>query len=146
MTIHEFFVRGVPGPQGSKVRTRYGMREASALVQPWREAVVSQIMRVSLNDLRLDGPLYAEIVFWFERPKSHFRTGKFAHELRPDAPIYVTKPPDIDKLQRSTYDALTQSGMIVDDSRIVANYNEKRYCDQNQRTPGALIKVKQIGS
>ena len=33
-------VDGVPAPQGSKIRTRYGMREASKRVGPWREAVL----------------------------------------------------------------------------------------------------------
>ena len=34
-------VVGKPAAQGSKVRTRYGMREASQFVAPWRNQIVS---------------------------------------------------------------------------------------------------------
>ena len=36
-------VTGVPAPQGSKVRTRYGMREASKRVKPWREQLKGRV-------------------------------------------------------------------------------------------------------
>ena len=32
-------VIGKPAPQGSKIRTRYGMREASEYVAPWRSFI-----------------------------------------------------------------------------------------------------------
>jgi hypothetical protein len=38
-------------------------------------------------------PIEAELNFYFERPKLHFRTGKFADQLKPDAPVYHSKKP-----------------------------------------------------
>mgnify|MGYP003562711459 CR=1 FL=1 len=36
ITLH---VEGIPAPQGSKTRTRWGMRESSQRVAPWRAAL-----------------------------------------------------------------------------------------------------------
>jgi hypothetical protein len=38
-------------------------------------------------------PIEAELNFYFERPKVHFRTGKFADQLKPNAPVYHSKKP-----------------------------------------------------
>ena len=37
-----------------------------------------------------EGPVAMTATFYFSRPKSHFRTGKFAHVLKPDAPLWHT--------------------------------------------------------
>lgn len=38
-----------------------------------------------------EGPLQMELYFFFGRPKSHYRTGKFSHILKPDAPLWFTQ-------------------------------------------------------
>ena len=140
--IVKFRVHGTPAPQGSKVRTRYGMREASLLVGPWREAVVGQVMRDGNHDMNLDGPLYVEAVFWHKRPGKHYGTKNGQPYIKDNAPTWVATTPDHDKCLRSTFDGLTQSGLIVDDSRIVVIYSEQRY--SNDHFTGADIIVKQI--
>ena len=137
-------VHGTPAPQGSKVRTRYGMREASKKVAPWREAVVSQIMRQGLQDTRLGVPLSVQVTFYFNRPKAHYGTMKGQPYLREDAPMWVAKTPDIDKCLRSTFDALTQSGLIEDDALIVIVRATQRYVAHGQ-SEGALIEVMPAG-
>lgn len=62
--------------------------------------------------------LTVELEFRLARPKAHFRTGKKAHLLRDDAPARPEGTPDIDKLARSTLDALT--GIVFDDDKRVA--------------------------
>ena len=47
--------------------------------------------------------------------------------------------PDIDKLLRSTLDALGEAGLWADDSQVVHVQSSKDYADD--RPPGALIKV-----
>jgi len=42
-------------------------------------------------------------------------------------------------LIRSTLDALTQSGVITDDSRVVQVHARKIYADE--RSPGAQIRI-----
>ena len=43
-------VVGKPAPQGSKVSTRFGMREASQFVAPWRNQVVSACIEQRINE------------------------------------------------------------------------------------------------
>ena len=135
-----FTVHGTPAPQGSKIRTRYGMREASTKLMPWREAIVSQIIRDGLNDTLLDGPLTVRAVFMFPRPKAHFGVKSGVPYLKDTAPRFKTTAPDLDKLCRSLGDALTQSGLITDDDRIARWETEKRYCNGPER-PGVFVEV-----
>lgn len=75
------------------------------------------------------GAVHVTAVFYFPRPKSHYRTGKNAHLLRDDAPSYKAGHPDLDKLQRAIGDSLT--GIVVrDDKQIVAWTTVKLYGDQ----------------
>jgi len=39
-------------------------------------------------------PVCVDINFYFPRPKSHYRTGKYAGQLKENAPSYHTKKPD----------------------------------------------------
>lgn len=135
-----FLVHGTPAPQGSKKFYGGRMVESSKKVGPWREAVVAEILRHGCGDMHLDGPLQVGITFRFLRPKGHYGSRKGQPYLKDDAPTYVTSTPDIDKIIRSTLDALTQSGLIVDDARIASLVAEKRYCYENE-SPGAFIRI-----
>jgi len=66
----------------------------------------------------LEGPLQLEIVAVFGRPKSHYRTGKHAGELKPNATLFHTTRPDHDNVTKLVCDALT-GVWWTDDSRIV---------------------------
>jgi crossover junction endodeoxyribonuclease RusA len=141
-----FEVRGIPGPQGSK--NQWG-QESSAKVKPWREAVRWSCVEAMTEEW---GPLKypaantvaveVAITFLLPRPKSHYFTGKRAGELRPDAPGYCAKRPDIDKLTRSTLDALTSAGAYDDDSRVVELHVSKMYADP--APAGAVITVRPL--
>jgi len=73
-----------------------------------------------------DGPVRLLVLFFLPRPKSHYRTGKYAGELREDAPRWPDKTPDIDKLLRAVMDGLTRV-LYDDDKRVVSVECEKRY-------------------
>jgi len=91
----------------------------------------------------ITGPVFLSIDFWMPRPKSHYRTGKFAGELKPDALVYCPTTPDIDKLVRCTLDGLSvKCGgcVIADDSLVVKLLCEKRYITANEGV-GAQIRV-----
>jgi len=132
-----FRVYGTPAPQGSKVRTRWGMREASTKLMPWREAIVSQIIRDGWDTALLDGPLVVRVQFIFDRPAAHYGTRKGVKYLKDTAPYYKTTTPDLDKLCRSLGDALTQGGAIKDDDLIVCWHAEKIYGER----AGAVVEV-----
>jgi Holliday junction resolvase RusA-like endonuclease len=144
-------VRGTPAPQGSKRHVGGGrMVEMSKRVKPWREAVRSNAEDAiqAQGDYwpgPLAGALAVEMVFTATRPKSHYRTGRNAALLRDGVPPQPTGAPDLDKLARSTCDALTDSGAIEDDARIV-EYRRlaKVYAAEDPdalSTPGAVIRI-----
>lgn len=115
----ELTVHGIPAPQGSKVRNRYGgIREANKNTRPWRAAVAAAAADTMNGLPLLAGPLSLEVIFTFPRPKSHYRTGRHAHELKPGAPVYHSGKPDTDKLLRAIGDSLT--GTIVQDDAQLA--------------------------
>lgn len=109
---------GIPAPQGSK--TPWGS-EANPNTKPWRANVAAEaaLHRDQITgDSLAAGPLKIIVAFYFPRPKSHYRTGKHAGELKDTAPTYCATKPDLDKLQRAIGDALT-GVLIRDDSQIV---------------------------
>jgi crossover junction endodeoxyribonuclease RusA len=145
----EFRVFGLPGPQGSKTFKGYKngrgiMAESSLKVKPWRQAI-----QATADDNYLEepivGPVRVEIDFFFARPKSHYRTGKYAKLLKPDAPNYTIShgDGDLDKLLRSTIDGLsfsTGGRVIRDDCLVVSISSSKQYANLIT-PPGAAIKV-----
>ena len=145
MTWLHFWVPGVPAPQGSKIRTRYGMREASAKVKPWREAVKHAAMTAMDDDddfqpIEQDG-VHLRIRFIFKRPQSHYGTGNRWNILKERfANARMTRKPDVDKLCRATMDALTEAGVWADDSQVCDLQATKKY--GNDRTvEGAWIYI-----
>ena len=141
----EFRINGIPGAQGSKVMTRWGsMRESSSKVGPWRQAVMWTTENEYHSSLIID-PVCVEMIFFFARPKGHYGTGKNCAKLKSSAPSYCTSSihGDIDKLARSTNDALSyRSGgcVLKDDNQVVVLKCSKRYAEANE-TPGALVRI-----
>jgi crossover junction endodeoxyribonuclease RusA len=141
VTVVSLRVAGEPAPQGSKRHVGKGILvESSRKVAPWREAVISEIYRAGWRDFQFPGCVEVSTTFLFKRPKAHYRTGQFSEMLKDDAPRYVGQKPDLDKLIRSTWDALTQSGIIRDDAMIVVSRANKLWCGTTE-LPGALITI-----
>lgn len=133
-----FTVPGVPAPQGSKTRTKWGVREDNPNTKPWRSATAGEAIDVMQGRELLTGPLALEAVFYFPRPKGHYGSGKNANALKPSAPIHHTSTPDADKLLRAIGDSL--KGIVCrDDSQLAIVRGEKRY-----GTPSAHITVREI--
>jgi len=129
-------VFGTPAPQGSKRHVGGGrMIEVSKKVKPWRAAIVDQAIRDGVSGTQLDGPLMLRVTFYMQRPKFH----SGAKGIKASAPPFPDRVPDLDKLLRSTCDALTDSQVIVDDARIVQIKARKVYADTE--LTGALIYI-----
>lgn len=79
----------------------------------------------------ISDPFVIKLVFIFERPKSHFRTGKFSSELKANALIQMTNKPDIDNLIKFVLDALNKK-FYVDDSQCISITASKEYSTQKQ--------------
>ena len=146
---HNFWVPGEPGPGGSKtfmparrkddrivveMNTTTGKEHVvghyvdagGSKTKAWRTAVTGHGRYYAGRAPLLDGPIGWMVVFYQTRPKRHYRTGKFSHLLRDDAPAMPIVNPDLTKLLRSTEDAL-KGVLWTDDNRIATEYSAKRY-------------------
>jgi crossover junction endodeoxyribonuclease RusA len=141
-------VYGTPAPQGSKTRLAHGaMVESNATaVRTWREDVKFAAMRAleATPEWTSDYPyVMAVVTFALPRPKSHFGTGRNADRLRPNAPVLHGTKPDLDKLLRSTLDALKAAGAYADDQRVARVDALKGYTGSGTLDrPGALITLR----
>lgn len=139
-----FPIIGQPAPQGSKRHVGGGrMVESSKKVAPWRQDVVAaarDAIEADENWHPFGGAVKVRLDFTLTRPKSHYRTGKFAHELRPNAPDFISSKPDLDKLVRSTFDALSTAGIWTDDNLAAIVRATKRYAP----SAGAYIEITEI--
>lgn len=118
-----FTVHGIPGTQGSKDymghskggdgrRPHAILKESShEKVQSWRGAVRQAFLAVRPADWApLDGPVVLDLVVTLYRPKA------LPKMLRV---FPIKKKDDVDKLQRSTLDALGEVSMWGDDGQVV---------------------------
>lgn len=120
------------------------MVESSKKVKPWRRDVrdaTLEVMQDGFEPFDNDTPLRVKLTFRLRRPKSHYGTGRNADKLKPSAPSYPAKRPDLDKLVRSTLDGLGESALYDDDSRIVELAVSKRY---TKWTEGCDVMVREV--
>lgn len=130
---------GTPAPQGSFFAKIVGGGTRGPLraivvpdhkaTAPWRKAV-SEAAKTAMRAaawLPLNEPLAVEIVFFLQRPKTVKRA------------LPATRP-DIDKLARSTLDALADALVFAEDGRVCKLTAAKVYADAGQPC-GARIRV-----
>lgn len=139
---------GKPITQGSKTRNRFGgvRDDNEATLKPWREAVKTAALDVMRLHDRYTTPLRARLVFTFDRPTTHYRTGRNAHLLRDRAPRYPAnvRSGDIDKLQRACFDALTDAGVWKDDALVADVRARKVWANEHELAldiPGVRIEI-----
>jgi crossover junction endodeoxyribonuclease RusA len=115
-----FFVEGEPAPQGSKtakcVNGRAVMWESSKKVKGWRDTVTAQaqIEMIAGKLETIHDPVKLRLSFYLPKPASVKRQ-------------LPSVKPDLDKLIRSTCDALTKSKIYQDDALIVMVTATKHY-------------------
>jgi Holliday junction resolvase RusA-like endonuclease len=117
LTPHEpfsgvaFRVHGTPAPQGSKrafvVKGRAVVTDVNpATLRTWREDVKHAALEAMGGHPPMTGPVEVVVTFTLQKPRS----------VKRDLP---SVRPDLDKLVRSTFDALTSAGVYADDSQVV---------------------------
>jgi Holliday junction resolvase RusA-like endonuclease len=136
----ELAVHGVPAPQGSKRILNGHLVESSRQLTTWREDVKLAALRAREDTPSWERDYPAILVslhFVLARPKSHYLHRVGGSVLRENAPQLHTHMPDLDKLVRSTLDALTAAGIYADDARVAELFAQKLYGDD----PGVRISL-----
>jgi Holliday junction resolvase RusA-like endonuclease len=134
-----FDVRGTPVPQGSK-RAWYNAaakkvmmtEDAGVRHSTWRMEITGAAREAMSNAGCFEPfrePISCILTFRFHRPLAHYGTGKNAEVVKPSAPPFPSKPPDLDKLTRAIWDSLT-SVVWVDDGQVVATTLRKHWVDR----------------
>lgn len=150
-------VLGKPATQGSKrARPIYkGRGDAKVFTgrvaqvednkeshKAWRTAVKDAASEALSGRPRIEEtPVHVAVIYCFDKPSS-------APKRRRTWPIKRSSG-DIDKLQRATFDALTDAGVYKDDSQIVRVDAQKVHTDDLNaplRTPGAVIRVWEVSA
>lgn len=154
-----FTAYGNPQPQGSYIQgtskegKRY-FRPDNPLSLPWREVMqtaaeyaANAMMEPGSRQVIFTGPVTVEAIFWLDRPKGHYRTGRFAHLLRDDAPEFPHRGShggrgatshDVDKYARALLDAMTLALVYADDCQVIRLVVEKLY---DPTAPGVNVRV-----
>jgi crossover junction endodeoxyribonuclease RusA len=123
-------VYGRPITQGSKTKTRWGMYDDNEkTLRPWRVSVQSAAEEANAGHERIISDVRVTCLFHFDRPQSHYGTGRNASTVKTSAPKRPTGSGlgDLDKLERAIYDALTDAGVWRDDCQVASSRNDKVY-------------------
>lgn len=121
------WVAGRPAAQGSKKHIGNGrLIEQSKYVKPWREQIVGAFLQQPFAVRKLWpilGEVHVQLSFVMPRPVS---TPK-----RSTPP--AIKKPDLDKLARAAFDAITMSGAWADDSQATRLSASKRIAEVGEQ-------------
>jgi len=124
-------VDGVPVPQGSKsayvVKGRAVMADANKALKPWRKTVTAAVVTAHAGAAPLEGPLVVVVDFRVAAPQ----------RIPADRRGLPSVKPDLDKLVRSIFDAITDAKAWGDDGQVVELHTRKTYSSR----PGATVRV-----
>lgn len=124
----QFFVEGIPRPQGSKRAIGRGrMVEQSKYLPGWRREV-SRVAEAAAAGRVFMGPVALLLDFYILR-------GKTVKRRQP------TVPPDLDKLARAIADGITTAGVWGDDAQVVVLHARKEYVGD---TPGVDVTIREL--
>jgi Holliday junction resolvase RusA-like endonuclease len=124
-------VTGDPASQGSHaIMNGRIVQVNSSKHKAWRKAIVQEAIATLPSDWQpIDEPCELIVNFYLPKPKTVDRQ-------------LPSVSPDLDKLIRAVGDSLTDSGVVIDDSRIVRISARKLYAEGI--ASGATIQVKTL--
>lgn len=143
MNTITFFVSGEPKaqPRPKAFARKFGDKWMarvydSGTAEHWKSQIAIAA-KPFLPSSPVAGPIELELTFVFQRPKSHYGTGKKSDTLKHSVPYFHTVKPDCDNLFKSTVDAMTILGMWGDDKQIASTRIVKTYGPH----PGCAVKI-----
>jgi Holliday junction resolvase RusA-like endonuclease len=166
--VLDFWVPGKTEPQGSaeahviyknrakKVPARrpdgsilVNVTSDNPALKAWRQKVAAAAT-TALTHAAVDGlppepvekptPFVVHSTFFLQRPESHYRSGRNAHLISDGARAFPVTIPDVDKLERAIFDALTDV-VYVDDSQVIDAINSKRYAVPTPGDDGVGVRI-----
>lgn len=133
------FIPGIPASKGSyrpiTGRSRTTGKPVTRLIpmdrkeRPWRDHVRDTILSHKHPTIPHNSYVTVETTFYLPRPKT----------IPPTKRKHPTVKPDIDKLQRALYDAITETHIWHDDCQITDVTSHKRYADNT--TTGVSLTI-----
>lgn len=146
-------VEGIPQPEP---RPRFDPRSKRTYVptnaHEWkreiRKQVRAELLRAGVTQVvpTVGRAFAVGLLFRFQRPRSHYRAGRFAHLLKASAPVDHTSKPDLDNLIKAAIDALgdwdRKPALIwADDSQVTRYFGTpmKRYCLEGETAGLTLV-------
>jgi len=111
-----FTVYGEPTPLSRHMLSKGRMYNPSGMHQ--REFAKACESYLPLKPL--EGPIEAKMIFYFDRPKYQFRTGKNSHLLKEGISNWHSTRKDLDNLIKFVLDSLNKKAYL-DDSQVIAN-------------------------
>jgi Holliday junction resolvase RusA-like endonuclease len=129
--IGRFFVAGRPRTKGSLTpqmsrgvggKIRVHLVESGEYAVPWKRTMIAEIKRAGVGIVPYAGAVEVSATFVFAQQEG------VSHEVWPShRTLYPTAIDigDLDKLLRNLLDALTQSGLIKDDSQAARIVSDK---------------------
>lgn len=148
---------GNPVKQGDLTRSQHGVLYHSnrKALLPWRDTVAAAAraaIAATYPDAGAplfgrDTPVRAGVVWTFDRSGAHFGSGRNAGILKASAPVEHVHAPDLDKLLRAIFDAL--SGPVWHDDRQVTRLTDTARVypgghPDSLRTPGVVIRIAEL--
>tara|TARA_R110002020_G_scaffold130796_1_gene292509 strand:- start:99 stop:518 length:420 start_codon:yes stop_codon:yes gene_type:complete len=95
-----------------------------------KKQVIYQVVE-QFREKPMVGPVYIDFTFICKRPKSHYRTGKFANILKHTSPEYMVKKADIDNFIKFYMDCMNKI-CYLDDAQVYSIAAKKRYVEEDE--------------
>lgn len=148
-TPMSFYVHGRPAPQGSKRISPTGaMREQSPYLVGWAGGWKGS----ARLGKRIHGAVEVAVYRWYQEHNIHpaaLLGGYIKGPVDVSIVFYldpahgpIDEPPDVDKLARATFDALTAARAWADDGRVIDATLRKRHADPDHPA-GAYIMIRE---
>ncbi len=140
----ELFIEGNPEPELRKGIDTRGRKPRTYPRVPKRGGAWKSLVMLATRQ-RFPGTFgdrtLVAVEYLLPRPRYHFRTGRYADQLRPGwvSASHTTKP-DLDNLNKALLDSIVRGGGIEDDRFIVELKSRKRYANPGE-PPGAFVTV-----
>ena len=93
------------------------------------KATIRRLVEAEAPDEPFEGPLRVDLLFYFPYLKGHYRTGRYAGQLKPDTPIWKDTGKDIDNCDKIYLDVMTGT-FFKNDSQVCFGMRLKRYSER----------------